>query len=50
MNSCIFVTSKIDELFAELNEKFGPYPEKMLEDKSDPIYVLNAQIFPHFKE
>ena len=45
-----FVESKLDELFAELNEKFGPYPEKMLENKSDPIYILSANIFPHFKD
>lgn len=45
-----FVDRKIDELFAELDEKFGPYPEKMLEDQSNPIYILNANIFPYFKE
>ena len=42
--------SKLDELFKELNEKFGPYPEKMLEIKSDPVYILSANVFPHFKD
>ncbi len=45
-----FVDRKLDELFIELNEKFGPYPEKMMEDQSDPIYVLNANIYPYFKD